>query len=634
MASSRRTFLDHSAAWLLALVAVSAFAQDGQVIPFDSPRWDLIQGRIVERLGRSGFMGMALVKDAEFQNGVIEFDLAVTGQRSYPGILFRWFSPGNTERLYVRPHQSNTAQKPEVIQYVPGFNGVDSWQLYNGDGFTGFAEIPYGQWVHYKVEVSGTQARVFIGDMSRPVMLIHNLKRGVSKGKVGVAGQLDGNAYYSDFSYRSDDTLRFDPPPPVWPGPGLIRDSQISQPFPYRSLDDEVPPSQQQLPPITWTSVLAEPGGRLDFSRYQGRLGRLPDRIIARTNLRADKDKVRRIRFGYSDAASVFLNGALIYSGDRRFMTQDPTFLGVLGMFDTLHLPLKKGDNELMLIITESMGGWGLMAQDAEATLLAPGVIRAWSAPETLDFPESVAYDSTHSVLYVSNFDGGNPSTQEGKQAISKLSVDGRIETLRWVEGLFNPTGLAVWKDTLFAVDRRGLVEIDIPTARVAARHTIAPVGFLNDVAVDSDTGVVYVSDSGRGLVFRVENGKAEKFLAGRDFTRANGLLVQRGILWVAVNGDVGYLKAVDIATRKVERVIPMGKGILDGLAQDDAGNLLVTHNEGRLFRVSKDGKVERLVDTTVPGMNLADDTYIGEKRTVVAPTFYANGVVAYRLSD
>jgi hypothetical protein len=94
----------------------------------------------------------------------------------------------------------------------------------------------------------------------------------------------------------------------------------------------------------------------------------MPDRIIARTTLRADKDEVRRIRFGYSDAASVFHNGTLLYSGDRTFMSQDPTFLGVLGTFDTLHLPLKKGDNELMLIITESMGGWGLMAQDAGAT--------------------------------------------------------------------------------------------------------------------------------------------------------------------------------------------------------------------------------------------------------------------------
>jgi hypothetical protein len=229
MTPPRQAFLDHFAAWILALFAVAAFAQDGQIIPFDSPRWDLIQGRVVEHLGRNAFMGTALVKDAEFQNGVIEFDLAVTGQRSYPGIVFRWVSPGNTERVYVRPHQSNTSRKPEVIQYAPGFNGVDSWQLYNGEGFTGFAEIPYGQWVHYKVEVSGTQVRLFIADMSKPVMLIHDLKRGVSKGKVGIAGQLDGNAYYSSFSYRSDDTLRLDPPPCL-AQPRLHREWQISQP--------------------------------------------------------------------------------------------------------------------------------------------------------------------------------------------------------------------------------------------------------------------------------------------------------------------------------------------------------------------------------------------------------------------
>ena len=39
-------------------------------------------------------------------------------------------------------------------------------------------------------------------------------------------------------------------------------------------------------------------------------------------------------------------------------------------------------------------------------------------------------------------------------------------------------------------------------------------------------------------------------------------------------------------------------------------GSILVTHNEGRLMRVSPDGQVTLLLDTTVIGQNLADFTF------------------------
>jgi hypothetical protein len=32
-------------------------------------------------------------------------------------------------------------------------------------------------------------------------------------------------------------------------------------------------------------------------------------------------------------------------------------------MFDSVVLPLKKGDNELWIAVTEAFGGWGIMGQ-------------------------------------------------------------------------------------------------------------------------------------------------------------------------------------------------------------------------------------------------------------------------------
>lgn len=41
---------------------------------------------------------------------------------------------------------------------------------------------------------------------------------------------------------------------------------------------------------------------------------------------------------------------------------RDYRFLGTIGLFDEVYLPLKKGENELWLAVTESFGGWGIKA--------------------------------------------------------------------------------------------------------------------------------------------------------------------------------------------------------------------------------------------------------------------------------
>ena len=47
--------------------------------------------------------------------------------------------------------------------------------------------------------------------------------------------------------------------------------------------------------------------------------------------------------------------------------------------------------------------------------------------------------------------------------------------------------------------------------------------------------------------------------------------------------------------------------------AEDGAGGLLVSHNEGRLMRVAPDGRVTTLLDTTAIRVNLADFGYAPE---------------------
>jgi hypothetical protein len=75
----------------------------------------------------------------------------------------------------------------------------------------------------------------------------------------------------------------------------------------------------------------------------------------------AARPQTRRFTFGYSDRARVYLNGTLLYKGDNGYLSRDYRYLGTIGLFDSIALPLKGGDNELWIAVSEDFGGWGIM---------------------------------------------------------------------------------------------------------------------------------------------------------------------------------------------------------------------------------------------------------------------------------
>jgi hypothetical protein len=69
------------------------------------------------------------------------------------------------------------------------------------------------------------------------------------------------------------------------------------------------------------------------------------------------------LNFGYSDTAKVFVNGKLIYAGNNTYQSRDYRYLGTIGLFDSVVLPLHSGENEILIAVTEAFGGWGVMAE-------------------------------------------------------------------------------------------------------------------------------------------------------------------------------------------------------------------------------------------------------------------------------
>jgi hypothetical protein len=65
--------------------------------------------------------------------------------------------------------------------------------------------------------------------------------------------------------------------------------------------------------------------------------------------------------FGFSDEGSVFLNGDLVFTANNTYLSRSGRCLGIMTLDnDALYLPLRAGENELVIAVTEAFGGWGL----------------------------------------------------------------------------------------------------------------------------------------------------------------------------------------------------------------------------------------------------------------------------------
>jgi sugar lactone lactonase YvrE len=606
-------------------------------ITFDSPRWQHMDSEVAEHLGRLAMQGTALLPDAQFRDGVIEFDIAVDGRRSYPGVLFRVREPSTYEHVYVRPHRAGLY--PDAIQYTPANHGISSWQLYNGDGYTAGTTLAPGVWLPVRIEVRGSQARVFVGGGDTPALAIHHLELDPVAGPIGLSGPKDGSAWFSNFRYRDDATLAFGAPPAVEPAPGAIHDWQVSQVYPDERAPKDRYPHFYSIFGAQWTPMASAPSGLVDIARKTGRVNAAGDAVLARTFVVADTARDATLTLGYSDDVELFLNGRRIFSGRSGYQYRDPSFLGILGPYDDVHVRLEKGLNEIFLMVTERFGGWGFSVRaDPPATPLKTdhgSVSRAWETPAEFLTSETVLYDPQRDVLYVTSFDNQYAQRNGPTGYISRVSLAGEILEREWVTGLNAPAGMAIWRDTLYVAERRHLAAIDIASGEIVARWEIPDTEFPNDVVIDAD-GTVYISDTRTtnwpdSRIYRFRDGVFDVW-ANEGISRANGLWIHDGWMLVGSSGD-GFLKRIRMVDGRVEPVIALGFGIIDGIRVAENGDILVSCWEGQVYRVSPAGEIVQILDTLPLGRNTADFEYLADRRLLIVPTFLGNSVVAYTLA-
>lgn len=247
-----------------------------------------------------------------------------------------------------------------------------------------------------------------------------------------------------------------------------------------------------------------------------------------------------------------------------------------------------------------------------------------WATEGTIPVPESVFYSEADKILYVAQIDGKS-GEKDGKGAIGKLGLDGKVIDLNWVSGLNAPKGMGKLGSKFYVADVTDIVEIDFKSGKILQKYPVEDSKFLNDLTIDSK-GNIYVSDSDTHKVHLLKDGKVSTYY--ETLTRPNGLLAIGTDLLIL---DSGSLIKLD-ANKKPTTIAEGLDKSTDGIVEVKPGEYVVSCWAGVIYYVKSDGSKELMLDTKAAGSNTADIGYDAKKKIVYVPTFLKNSVVAYQL--
>ena len=251
---------------------------------------------------------------------------------------------------------------------------------------------------------------------------------------------------------------------------------------------------------------------------------------------------------------------------------------------------------------------------------------KIWETDSVFKTPESCIYDVKRNKIYVSNVNL-NPRKKDNNGFISLLNADGKIEKLKWIEGLSAPKGMGIFQDKLFVTDIDAIVEIDLNTSKIINRFLIESALMLNDISIAKD-GTVYVSAMDTDKIYTLKNGKINLFLD--NIIKPNGLLLEKGKMKMASLGE-GNFYEIDINTKKI-KLIAKGIGKGDGVVKTSKNEYIVSDWRGEIF-IIENGKPRSLLRTIENNKQTADIGIIQGKDIILIPTFFDNKVVAYQLN-
>ncbi|MER9298451.1 ATP/GTP-binding protein [Mesorhizobium sp. M0621] len=219
-----------------------------------------------------------------------------------------------------------------------------------------------------------------------------------------------------------------------------------------------------------------------------------------------------------------------------------------------------------------------------------------------LEQPESALFDAADNRIIVSNI-VGNPGDADGNGYLSVLSVDGKMVTRHWTDGIDAPKGMAIAGGKLYVADITKVRVVDLASGKLVASIAVPNAVFLNDMTSDQ-SGNVYVTDMLADTIYRIDGDRPELFVTDAMLASPNGIFADGIRLIVASWGkgikpdfstaEPGGLLSVDIATKAVSPLPGAQKfADLDGVIAIGDTIYATAYMTGTLYRYHVGGAPE-----------------------------------------
>lgn len=258
--------------------------------------------------------------------------------------------------------------------------------------------------------------------------------------------------------------------------------------------------------------------------------------------------------------------------------------------------------------------------------------------------PESVLHDPIADVYLVSNING-DPLDKDGNGFISRVTPDGEVAALKWIDGdtegvtLSAPKGMALLDGVLYVSDIDCIRGFDRETGDPAAEICVEGATFLNDIAVGpngelfvSDTGMRAGADgyepSGSAAIHRMSpDGRQAPIIVGDQLGVPNGLAVgPRGLFMVSFGSGQIFQVGVD---GSLTPVTGQSERQLDGIEfLADGSFLFSSWGDQGVFMVGTDGVQTQVVSVEAP----ADIGYDAARNRVLIPLFMGDEILIVEL--
>ena len=255
--------------------------------------------------------------------------------------------------------------------------------------------------------------------------------------------------------------------------------------------------------------------------------------------------------------------------------------------------------------------------------------------------PEAMEYEAESDHYLVANING-SPFAKDDNGFISKVSPNGELVDLKWIDGADEEIELNAPKGMLARDGMLYVADIDrVRVFRLADRKQLADIvfpgsHFINGLSAAPDGGL-YVTDSGMAPGFKPSGkdalyhvsaaGKVSKIKQGK-LGNPNGVFASGDQLWM-VTMISGQLRYMDLQGNEQARMtLPFNR--LDGLLTTRDGRLLTSSwKAGGVYEITPEHQLVEIVGgLTSP----ADLGYDHKRHHLLIPLFLKDEILVHEL--